>query len=96
MLKTVRVNGAKVTQRNLQAKHVWAEQHQPVWNNIAILDHASNINTLRVKEALHISLARHTTKQRSRDSYRGLLETIAKIENWSKSTLPNLKLHPSI
>ena len=72
----------KVTQRNLQAKHAWVEQHQPAWNNIAILDHASNINTLRVKEALHISQARRTTKQRSRDSYCGLLETIAETENW--------------
>ena len=45
------------TEKSAIAEHAWEEQHLPQWENIEILDHAPNDNTLLIKEALHITLA---------------------------------------
>ena len=61
------------------AEHAWKEQHHPLWDNISILDQSKNVTSLRIKEALHISLAgQHTLLNRDQgvniaDCWRPLL-----------------------
>ena len=55
-----------------------------------VLDRASNITTLRIKEALHVSLAgQHTLLNRDQGSCCRLLETFVETYDWS--TKPHLQ-----
>ena len=39
------------------AEHAWTEHHCPAWDDVTILEQARNDDTLRIKEALCISMA---------------------------------------
>ena len=44
------------TEKSAIAEHAWSRQHQALWGETRILDHASHHTALLIKEAKHISL----------------------------------------
>ena len=48
--------GREETKKSAIAEHAWSRNHQPLWEEPRILDHASHTMTLMIKEAIHISL----------------------------------------
>ena len=43
------------------AKHMWTNQHQPLWGNAPVLDIAANKTILLIKEAMHIHMAKSSS-----------------------------------
>ena len=44
------------TEKSAIAEHAWSQHHQPLWEETKILDRATHSSTLRIKEAIRISL----------------------------------------
>ena len=45
------------TEESVIAEHVWTKKHQPIWDHILIIGQHRNIDILRIREALHITMA---------------------------------------